>query len=280
MEKERNVCCGDAWKRIRRAILPLTLLFLMLAGFPAAAQEKKVVDMADLLTQKEEERLQDRLSGIVEEYQCDVAVVTTESIDGSFVEEYAENYYDNHGYGIGSDWTGILLFISMEERDWNITAEGKGTEIFTDYGRREIGDRIVGMLSDGDYFDAFMKFADLSEEFLRQAATGTPYDVDHTWKEPMSLGMRLAISAGAALVVTLIVFAVLVSQLKSVGYQSGAREYVRRGSFHLTRSNDLFLYRTVSRRKIEDNPPPSGGGGSTTHTTSSGHTASSTSGKF
>lgn len=279
MKKKKSVCCADAGKYLWKVFLLTVFLFLLLMGFQAEAQEKKVVDMADLLTAEEEEQLQKRLTGIVNDYQCDVVVVTTESISGNSVEEYAENYYDNHGYGFGSDWTGIMLFISMEERDWDITAEGKGTEIFTDYGRREIGDRIVGMLSDGEYFDAFMKFADLSEEFLRQAEYGKPYDVDHTFSEPMSAGVKLAISAGAAFVISLIVFAVLFSQLKSVGFQSGAREYVRKGSFRLTRANDLFLYRTVSRREIEDNPPHSGGG-STTHTTSGGHTASSTSGKF
>ena len=57
----------------------------------------------------------------------------------------------------------------------------------------------------------------------------------------------ILISAGVALVVAFITVSILKGQLKSVRKQSGAGDYVKPGSFKLTRSNDFFLYRTVTK---------------------------------
>ena len=94
-------------------------------------------------------------------------------------------------------------------------------------------------------------------------------------EEPMSVGLRALIAAGVGLVIALIVFAVLMSQLKSVRVKREAQDYVREGSFHLTRSNDLFLYRTVDRRKIERDNDDHG-----SHSTSDGGSAGGGGGKF
>lgn len=57
----------------------------------------------------------------------------------------------------------------------------------------------------------------------------------------------LLISVGVGLVVAFIVVSIMKGQLKSVRKQSGAGNYIKEGSFKLTRSNDFFLYRTVTK---------------------------------
>ena len=129
-----------------------------------------------------------------------------------------------------------------------------------------------------EYYDAFMQFSDLADTFVAEYQNGTAFDVDHTYHVPMSFGLRLLISVAVGLIAVLIVFLVLRGQLKSVGYEREAVDYVRHGSFHLKREKDLFLYKNVTRTKIERSE--SSGGGSSTHSTSSGGTAGGGGGKF
>ena len=86
----------------------------------------------------------------------------------------------------------------------------------------------------------------------------------------------------AAFVIALIVALVLKGQMKSVRRQSGASSYVRDGSFQLTRVQDIYLYTTTHRRKIETNSGnrSGGGGGSSTFRSSSGGSFGGRSGKF
>ena len=79
--------------------------------------------------------------------------------------------------------------------------------------------------------------------------------------------MHLAILAVAAIaliigvVAGVVVALILKGQLKSVRKQHQANAYVRDGSMHLTMSNDIFLYRNVTRtRKQTNNSSGSSGG--------------------
>ena len=65
----------------------------------------------------------------------------------------------------------------------------------------------------------------------------------------------------AGLVIGLIYALVLKSKLKIAKSQTGAQQYVVPNSLNLTDARDLFLYQTVTRRKIETSSNRSGGGG-------------------
>ena len=69
--------------------------------------------------------------------------VTADTINGETPMAYADDYYDYNGYGAGADNDGILLLLSMEDRDWWISTTGYGIDAFTDYGIDVIGDEIV-----------------------------------------------------------------------------------------------------------------------------------------
>ena len=67
-------------------------------------------------------------------------------------------------------------------------------------------------------------------------------------------------------------------KLKTVRKQDRAASYVRQGSMEVTRSNDFYLYSTVSKSAKPKNEDSNGG--SSTHTSSSGDTFGGSSGKF
>ena len=68
----------------------------------------------------------------MERQSCDVIVVTVASLDGKTAESYADDYFDFNGYGLGQDRDGILLLLSMEDRDWAISTHGFA--LFPRYG--------------------------------------------------------------------------------------------------------------------------------------------------
>lgn len=166
----------------------------------------------------------------------------------------------------------------MGDRNWAIATHGYAIEVFTDAGQSYIMDQMKSYLSDGDYNEAFHKFAMECDDFITQADEAEPYDVENLPDEPFAVGINLLIALAVGLVAGLLVTGNMRRKLKTVRKQDRAASYVRQGSMNVTRSNDFYLYSTVSKSakpKNEDN-----NGGSSTHTSSSGDTFGGSSGKF
>ena len=267
----------------------LALLFSVISVFPtfAAGDLPRLLDYADVLSDGEERELRGKLDEISERQQMDVVVVIIDSLEGEDVVDYADDFYDYNGYGFGEGRDGILFLISLGDRDWCITTRGYAITVFTDAGIDYMTEYIVSDLTNGDYAEAFTTFADQCDDYITQAATGRSYDVDNLPKEPFPFFTLLVMCLAIAFVIALIATGIMKSQLKSVYSQSKADNYVKNGSMQLTKKNDLFLYRHVSRReKPKDTTSSSSSssrrssGGSTTHRSSSGATHGGRSGKF
>ena len=129
----------------------------------------------------------------------------------------------------------------MESREYSILCNGSAANAIDPDTRDEIGDTVASYLSDGDYAEAFLTFADRCEYYLDGYENGFPFP----------FGKRLLTALVVGIVVGLIVVAILAAQLKSVHKKNQARDYVKAGSMRLTLSNDIFLYRNVQRTKKE-----------------------------
>ena len=75
----------------------------------------RLVDDAGLLSSEEKDELLDKLDEIRDKEDFDVVIVTKESLDGKSPQDYADDYFDYNGYGVGKDKDGILLVLGMEE---------------------------------------------------------------------------------------------------------------------------------------------------------------------
>ncbi|MDE6764143.1 MAG: TPM domain-containing protein [Oscillospiraceae bacterium] len=252
------------------------------SAYPVYAENSdKVVDKADLLTDSDEKFLELYINEMIEKHNFgyDIVVVTVNSTDGSSAEAYADDYYDYNNYGYDSEGSGLLLLVDMGGRNWHISTKGKGILAFTDYGISQIGDEVAGYLSDGHYYDAFEKFADLADSYIgRYESSGKAYDVGN---EPKDYGRIFMVSLAGGMIVAVIVCLCMTSQLKTAVKQTAARVYVKNGSMRVTTARDIFLYNTVSKTKIEtDSGGHGGGGGSSTHVSSGGSTHGGGGGKF
>lgn len=233
-----------------------------------------LVDGADILSENEEARLLSYLETVSENHGADVAVITVYSLDGKDAEAYADDFYDYNGYAPD----GILLLVSTEYSDWHVTTTGFGITAVTDAGLDYMADRFVPYMKNGEFYDAFVCYAELCDEFITAAENGMPYDVDTLPKEPFEFGMTLLISVAVGFVIAFIATGVMRGKLKSVRSQPSATDYVKKDSFQVTRAKELFLYRNVTC--VPRPKPQSSSGGSSTHFSSSGTMHGGGGGKF
>ena len=241
---------------MKRQLICLVLALLLCAGLAASAFAAEntafVYDEADLLHDAQEAALIRKLASVSAEYEAQILVVTLASAGGVHADYLVDQVYDSMGFGYGDSRDGVLLLVCMDVREYRILSNGyAGVAIDTgDIDR--ISDIIVSDLSGGDYAEAFDKFADECAYYLDGYVNGFPFDA----------GQSLAISLAIGIVVGLIVAFVLKGQLTSVRKQREADVYVKSGSLKLTASNDIFLYRNVTRTKKQtSNSSGSGGGG-------------------
>ena len=250
-----------------KKILLVILLALSICAFSVNAvfaATPRLVDDAKLLTSSEKGELLSLLNEISERQDMDIVIVTVKSLNGKSPRAYADDYYDYHGY----DADGILLLIAMDSRDYYISTSGYGITALNDAEINYISDRFAGDLSRGNYASAFRTYAEMCDDYISEARRGNPFP----------FGKHLLISMIIGFVIAFIATAVMRARLKSVRSKSGASDYVRQGSFRVTRSNDLFLYRRVTRRaRPKDN---GSSGGSSTHRSSSGRSHGGGGGKF
>lgn len=266
--------------KIQSIILMLAFVLTAVFAIPvrAAADLSLVEDYAGLLDSEEEQELLAKLEEISSRQGMDVVIVTMDSLDGYTATQMADDFYDYNHYGQGSTNDGILLLIAMGDRSWAISTTGAAISVFTDEGQKYMVEKFRPYLSDGDYMQAFVKFADLCDSFITQARESQPYDVGNMPKE--SVGMEwIAISLIIGAVLAFLITGAMRMQLRSVRRQAEAGYYHKNGGLHLTRRNDIYLYRHVQKHaKPKDNG--GGRGGSSTHVGSSGTTHGGSSGHF
>ncbi len=283
----------------------LCLIFLLPLGLRAHAAPPKIVDDANLLSDSEEAALEEKAQALAAKYQMDVVIVTVWSLDGKSSEAYADDYFDYNGYGIGSDYSGVLFLLSMEYRDWAISTCGDTIYALTDYGIQSVFSDIAGYLSDDQYYRAFNAYLDGLDPYFQAYAQGDPIDgkpgdydgpgsyepgtqedvVHYPQKKdflselPGKLLIGLLIGLAAAGITLLI----LRGQMRTAKPQSGAKVYMCPGSYDLRQQQDVFLYsriRKVRRSESSGGGGSHGGGGSSVHHSSSGRSHGGGHGKF
>ena len=267
-------------KRQLRLTLVTLLLFAVTVLAPfitiSSAQPNnpslpRIVDNSDLLSDQEESFLLSRINEIIAKYSFDVVFVTENDLQGKSTRDFADDFFDYGGYGVGDDNSGVLVLISDEGR-W-ISGTGRGIMVFSsDYGIPRIGKMIAPYFDDGEYFDGFNSFLNFSDEFLKQEQTGDPYTEGNPYRTLTDKLKTVGIIAVAAFILSLLIVSGMKRSMKTARLRSEAGEYVVQGSFVLTRESDTFLYSTVTRTAIpkSDSSSSSGGGGSSSHRGSSG----------
>ena len=306
--------------KIKRIITILSALLVAVVSLsfavsgeeiPDERQLPRLVDRAELLDSDEADGLLTLLDRLSDEVQCDIAVVTVNSLDGKSVVDYTDDFYDYNGYGYGEDRDGIMLLINMGERDVHISDCGYVCRALSQKQLDRLREQVTPYLSSGDYYNAFRTFADRSAQLITDARNGADNEPSVTDArnggddepsvtdarnggddEPSvddqsfegffrSLGSIPLICIVVGDIGGFIAVSIMKGKLKSVRRRGEASDYVRNGSFNITNSSDIFLYTTVSKTaRPKDDDSSFGGGGGGGHVSSSGTSHGGSSGKF
>lgn len=232
-----------------------------------------VQDDAGLLTSDEEDALEAECGRLFQIHGTGVYIVTTPNFGGGDIKDWQRQVFSQYGLGADSAGSGVMLAISMAERDWGLVGFGSAQEAFSTYARERLGSLILDDLSDGEFYEAFSGYLSIADDYLSAAEEGKPYTEQHRyregWRFPVIFGVSFLLSLGVSAAVVIVWRKGMNTRVR----QEGAMEYLKAGSFHLSNQSDLFLYHTVSRTKRPENN--SSGGSGSMHSDSSG-----TSGKF
>ena len=283
---------------MKRKVLSVVQVMLMLAVFPVTcfAQMSLVQDQAGLMSADQQAMLDQKAFELSEAYQMDIVIVTTNSNDGKDVQSYADDFFDENGYGADKDDSGILLLVSMDTREWAFSTSGNGIYAFTDYSLEILSEELIPYLSSGEYYEGFSHYLSCLPTYLDAFQDGKPvdgyasdYDPSSTedvvyYEEPLTWSDAIIFSSIIGLVVAGISVAVMVFSMNTKRRQSGAGDYLVDNSFQLQTNRDYFLFSNVTKTKrVEENNSNGGshgGGGSHVHTSSSGRSHGGRSGKF
>ncbi len=206
-----------------------------------------VVDDADIFTDAEEKKIEERIGEINEKYNVSYVVFTDVSCHGLSPEYYSSDFLHFNGYGTGDEYKAVVFFICMDpdNRVWRTTSINSDVSKFDDGSYDE---EIGSSLHNGDYFDAATYHADLVEKTLKPNVGG-----------PIIAGLVIG------LIIALIRVSMLKSKMKVVR-PTGASNYLVQGSYLVRNRRCDYLYTTVTRRAKPKSSSSSGG-------SSSGHSA-------
>lgn len=252
---------------------------LVLALIPCVAlAAERVVDDAELFMASEIIEMETIISRIQEQYQMDVVVLTSYEPGFADTQDFADLYYENHGYGMGEDDAGLLYLIDMRNRVPCISTTGVMIDFITDERLDELFDCSYTQLAKGQYGESTITLLERLEDFLAAGRKEGSFRYDAETGKRLS-GIYNTLTQNetlAALIAGLIVTGL-------VYYVISSRYSLRGSTYHysmmgntkcnMTKDESKFLRENVTRVLKSDSDDYSGdgsGGGSGVHTSSSG----------
>ena len=265
--------------KIKLVILPLLLALSALPLFSQdgagdRAQERvrdRLMDNAGLLTPDQKDRLMAFLDTISEKHQFDLVIVTENSIGGAEARDYADDFFDYNGYGIGSDRDGSLFLIVTETRDYWISSSGRGINILNstlrggdgiqyDNAFKKMEYLVVFHLKTDSYYAACNSFWQSWDTYLtpgNRVLLEVKEEAKEVKKEkgPNFFNQYTAFLTIVGWLIALIIgFSVVHGwkmTMNAVLPQTQAGSYVVPDSLILNEKTDRFLYSEVTKTKRE-----------------------------
>jgi uncharacterized protein len=263
------------------AVMVLSVLFSALC---MAGSADKVIDGAGLFKAGEMQKIQAKIAETAKATNMDVVVVTTKSKNGKTAEQYADDVYDQGGYGTGTKKSGFLYLIDMEGRKIYISTAGGAITLLTDKRIDAILDDAFDQVKNGQYADSAVTVLNDAEKYYADALkSGYQYNADTgVFVKKKSIRPLEAL------------LAILISFLTAGGYCLGIKNryemksekknaigsalaYRAAAAFAFALAADELINSHTSERIIQTNQGSGSGGSgpfgsSSTHTSSGGET--------
>lgn len=262
-------------KRLIPVLLVLVLIFALLPLTAMAAGKGDsnaklpyVTDTYGLLTDSERASLERQAAEASAKHGCSfyVLVVRNYRDYASDTFRFAQAAFEEYNLGWGSEKNGVMLMLSMEERDYELLFHPESNDdVFTEYGRDKMEERFLRYFRNNDFAGGFREYLNCCDEYYDAYESGHPIDRPKNWLLAMIPGAIAALFTGSA----------VKAPMKSIGLKRNANAYVE-GSLQITNKQDNWVNHTQTRVRRQTQQNRSSGSGSSHHSGS----YSGRSGKF
>lgn len=266
---------------VKKLMIACLILLMPVLAFADA----QVIDDANLFTDSEIADMNRVIERIEKEHQVDMVVLSTYDVPDDYsesmyrVRDYADDYYDRGGYGMGEDFSGMLILLDMNNRVMWLSTGGVMIEYINDSREEAILDDAYGYLSMGSYGDAMIaalertsRYMDKGREegtFLYDEVTGKRLSGIYNALTTGEIGVAAIVGLAAAALVSLSVSSSYNLTGSTYSYDRNANASVR-----LTKDDEAFV-RQFTRRTPRSTGTHGGSssgrsGGSGVHRSSAG----------
>ena len=230
-----------------------------------------IADTTGTLTVAQIKKLNEKARALSEKRECGVYILIVDLVPEKYartidtMEEYAKIFFKEYNLGYGDEKNGMMLILEIGdvpgERDYLFYTHGSCKKIFNNNKREYVLDENIVPL----FKDAFKNgdFYNVADTFLDKVAYEFAADILF-W-----LVFKLVIVLLVPIITAGIVCASWKAKMKTAKTAVTADNYVPANGFRLTGQQDIFLYRTVTRTRIERESSSSSGGSSSSSSGSS-----------
>ncbi len=276
-------------KKLISVLIMLCIIVSVSMPLCAAEGPYSIVDDAHILNESELSDLMNKFDNIRSEYNVDIVFVSTDALYNSAgVDASAHAYFDDHNRGYGDNRDGIMLYISMDERDYCFLVNGYADTVFSGSNFDYLENEVLSYLSSNDFAGAVNAFADVCDEVFYQAKNEDFYNneayddynfsfnfsVDdynysnniggYASKDTFSVVMTYIIAFAVAVFVAFLLTYNKVKQMKTAVKNNSANNYIKQGSFNIQFSKDIYLFSNVTKtpkpKQTSSSSRSSGGG--------------------
>ena len=259
----------------------------------AVSGQPRVFDQAGLFSETEIIQLEEKIAQCRKSTKMDVVIVSAYADGERSAEEYADDYYDYGGFGVGKKASGVLLLYYMDGPgqpggECYISTTGTMINMLTDERIESILDDVYGDLGNRDFAGAAEHFLEDVKAYVKEGVESGQYTYDRDTGEIVRYhSIRLYEVAIAMVIAGISAGSVCLDIKKRYAMKQSSREvsnslqaYRADCAFHFSVAGDKMINKYVRSIPIPRNTSSGSGGRghsgsssagrSTIHTSSSG----------
>ena len=259
----------------------------------AVSGQPRVFDQAGLFSETEIIQLEEKIAQCRKSTKMDVVIVSAYADGERSAEEYADDYYDYGGFGVGKKASGVLLLYYMDGPgqpggECYISTAGTMINMLTDERIESILDDVYGDLGNRDFAGATEHFLEDVKAYVKEGVESGQYTYDRDTGEIVRYhSIRLYEVAIAMVIAGILAGFVCLDIKKRYAMKQSSREvsnslqaYRADCAFHFSVAGDKMINKYVRSIPIPRNTSSGSGGRghsgsssagrSTIHTSSSG----------
>ena len=205
----------------------------------AVSGQPRVFDQAGLFSETEMIQLEEKIAQCRKSTKMDVVIVSAYADGERSAEEYADDYYDYGGFGVGKKASGVLLLYYMDGPgqlggECYISTAGTMINMLTDERIESILDDVYGDLGNRDFAGATEHFLEDVKVYVKEGVESGQYTYDRDTGEIVRYhSIRLYEVAIAVVIAGILAGSVCLDIKKRYAMKQSSREV----------SNSLQAYR-------------------------------------